>query len=426
MSVIGQGKTDGMLTEAEAAAICDRAAAAWDVDGKRVLLVVPDLTRTCPLGMMFRLLYERLAGRAARFDVMIALGTHPALTEAQIYRRMEITAEEHRTRYPRARFFNHAWDDPDRLMRTGTLDRGLIHELTDGRFAMDVEVTCNKAVRDADLAIVVGPVFPHEVVGFSGGNKYFFPGISGPEILNFFHWLGAVITNPRIIGNKWTPVRKVVDRAAASLPVERRALCMVVRGEGLAGLYAGTPEEAWSEAADLSRQVHIAWHDRNYHTVLSCAPAMYDEIWVGAKCMYKLEPVVADGGRLIVYAPHIREISVAHGAVLRRIGYHVRDYFLAQWDRFKDEPWGALAHSTHVKGIGTFEDGVERSRIEVILATGIPEAECREVNLGYMDPAGIDPAAFRDREDEGILLVPKAGEILHRWTDAPPELGGAG
>jgi len=56
-------------------------------------------------------------------------------------------------------------------------------------------------------------VFPHEVVGFSGGNKYLFPGVGGPQILNFFHWLGAVVTNPMIIGNKWTPVRKVVDRA---------------------------------------------------------------------------------------------------------------------------------------------------------------------------------------------------------------------
>ena len=425
MSAFGQADPAHGLREADVAAICDRAAAEWAIDGRRLLLVVPDLSRSCPLGLMFRMLYERMAARAARFDVMIALGTHPPLTEAQIYRRMEITAEEHRTRYPRARFLNHAWDDPAQLFRTGRLDRDRIHALTDGRFAMDVDVTCNRAVREADLAIVVGPVFPHEVVGFSGGNKYFFPGISGPEILNFFHWLGAVITNPRIIGNKWTPVRKVVDEAAASLPVERRALCMVVHGDGLAGLYAGTPEAAWSEAADLSREVHVQWHARNYPTVLSCAPAMYDDIWLGGKCMYKLEPVVADGGRLVIYAPHIREISTAHGAVLRRIGYHVRDYFLAQWDRFKDEPWGALAHSTHVKGIGTFEDGVERPRVEVVLATGIPEAECRAVNLGYMDPASIDPDEYRDREDEGILLVPKAGEILHRWRDAPPELGGA-
>ena len=137
---------------------------------------------------------------------------------------------------------------------------------------------------------------------------------------------------------------------------------MVVHDGGLAGLFAGTPEAAWSEAADLSDQLHIIYKGHPFHTVLSCAPPMYDEIWVGGKCMYKLEPVVADGGELIIYAPHIREISETHGAIIRRIGYHVRDYFLGQWERFKDEPWGILAHSTHVRGVGTYENGVEKPR----------------------------------------------------------------
>jgi nickel-dependent lactate racemase len=199
---------------------------------------------------------------------------------------------------------------------------------------------------------------------------------------------------------------------------------MVVREGGLAGPYFGSPEEAWSAAADLSDRLHVVYVDRPYHTVLSCAPAMYNELWVGAKCMYKLEPVVADGGRLIIYAPHIAEIATVHDAVIRAIGYHTRDYFLKQWDRFKDYPWGVLAHSTHVKGIGTYDDGVELSRIEVVLATGIPEEVCRAIDLGYQDPASINPDAFRDREDEGILHVPKAGETLYRLKNAPPELGG--
>ena len=57
-------------------------------------------------------------------------------------------------------------------------------------------------------------MFPHEVVGFSGGNKYLFPGIAGPEIINFTHWLGALITNYDVIGAGYTPVRAVIDRAA--------------------------------------------------------------------------------------------------------------------------------------------------------------------------------------------------------------------
>jgi len=265
-------------------------------------------------------------------------------------------------------------------------------------------------VLDYDVALIIGPTFPHEVVGFSGGNKYLFPGIAGPEIIDMFHWLGALVTSPAIIGRKWTATRKVVDEAAAMLPVKRLCMSLVVRGDALAGLFCGSPEEAWSAAADLSDRIHIVYRERPFQSVLSCAPEMYDEMWVGGKCAYKLEPVVADGGELIIYAPHIKRISVTHGVLIERVGYHVRDYFLAQMEKFADVPGGVLAHSTHVKGLGTYENGVERPRTTVTLATGIPEATCRRINLGYRDPASIRMDEWRDREGEGRLLVPKAGK----------------
>jgi len=143
---------------------------------------------------------------------------------------------------------------------------------------------------------------------------------------------------------------------------------------------------------------------------------MYDDIWTAAKGMYKMEPAIADGGEVIIYAPHITEISYTHGQIIDQIGYHVRDYFLKQWERFKDYPWGVLAHSTHLRGVGTFENGVENPRIQVTLATGIPEERCRHVNLGYLDPATIDMTEWEGREDEGILVVPKAGEMLYRMN----------
>jgi len=290
---------------------------------------------------------------------------------------------------------------------------------------MDVPVTINRRIFDYDQLLILGPVFPHEVVGFSGGNKYLFPGISGPEILNFFHWLGAVITNPKIIGHKWTPVRAVVDRAGAMVPVARAAICMVVDHGELAGLFTGTPEAAWSAAADLSEQLHITLKPHPFQTVLSRAPLMYDDLWVGGKCMYKLEPVVADGGELIIYAPHITEISTTHGVHIEKLGYHIRDYFLADWDRFKTEPWGIVAHSTHVRGIGIMENGVEKPRVRVTLATGISPEVCARINLGYRDPATINISEFENREDEGILYVEKAGEMLYRLEN-PPEWARSG
>ncbi len=426
MTTVGKGYLDRTLTEDEVQQVCAEAIESWRPDGKRLLFVIPDHSRTCPLDVMFRVLYGLLAGRAKSLDFLVALGTHPLLTAEQIYRRVGITAADHAARYPQARFFNHEWKNPDRLIEVGRFSRADIREITDGLFEMDVSVTCNRMVLDYDLVVIIGPVFPHEVVGFSGGNKYLFPGIAGQAIIDFFHWLGAVITNPVIIGNKWTPVRRVVDRAAAMLTVERRALCMVVKHHELAGLYAGTPEDAWSAAADLSRDLHVEYHAKPFHTVLSCAPPMYDDIWTGGKCMYKIEPVVADGGKVIVYAPHITEFSSVHGAILEQIGYHTRDFFLKQWERYKGYPWGVVAHSTHVKGIGTYENGVEHPRVEVILATGIPEAACRKLNLGYLDPRRVNVEEYDGRQAEGVLCVRRAGEVLYRWKDAPPELGGAG
>jgi len=414
--MFGFGNPGSVLDERAVREVCAAAIASWGVRNKRVLAIVPDQTRSAPLDLMFRVLHDLLSLEAARLDVLIALGTHPPMSDEAIDRRLGIAEGERATRYAGTRFFNHRWDDPAELACIGSFSEEQVHALSGGRLCERVDVTINRRVLDYDLLLIIGPTFPHEVVGFSGGNKYLFPGIAGQEFLNLFHWLAALITNPEIIGNKYTPVRAMIDQAAAMVPVERKCLSLVVEGQGLAGLFAGDPEEAWSSAADLSNQIHVVYKERAFNRVLSCAPAMYDELWVGGKCAYKLEPVVADGGELIIFAPHIQTISRVHGSVIRRIGYHVRDYFTKQMARFTEFPRGVLAHSTHVKGIGTFEDGVERPRISVTLATGISEAECRAVNLGYRDHRSLDPTAWAGRESEGVLLVPKAGETLFRLS----------
>jgi len=414
----------GDVNPGEVRKLVAQACPAENYRDRRVLLIVPDATRTAPVGLVFKALHEEIGAATAACDVMIALGTHPPMSEEAICARLEITAEERHGKYARVQLLNHEWSNPDALADIGTIPADEISQLTDGRFAMDVNVTVNRRVFDYDQLIIIGPVFPHEVVGFSGGNKYLFPGVSGPEVLNFFHWLGAVVTNPMIIGNKWTPVRKVVDRAGALVAVDKLCFCLVVKGAELAGIYAGTPESAWDEASELSRALHIVHKDRPFHTILSCAPAMYDELWVGGKCMYKLEPVLADGGELIIYAPHIHEISVVHGKLIEEIGYHCRDYFLARWDEFKDKPWGTLAHSTHVRGIGKMVDGVEHCRARVTLATGIPPEVCARINMGYRDPATIDVESYANREDEGVLLVRKAGEMLYHLREQPEWAGG--
>jgi nickel-dependent lactate racemase len=423
----GRGSPGAVIGEREAEAICADYVAREGLSGRKVLAIIPDNTRTAPIGIFFRSLYRIFGGGPGRIDFLIALGTHPPMSAGEIGRRLGLAPGEGLGDFPRTAVFNHEWDNPARLRAAGTIPGDTIERMSGGLMGDPVTVTVNSLAYEYDALLIVGPVFPHEVVGFSGGNKYLVPGISGAEIIDMFHWLGALITNPVIIGRKRTPVREVVDAAAALIPVPRHCMSLVAGPGGtLAGLFCGAPEEAWEAAADLSASVHIVVKEKPFASVLSCAPAMYGDLWVGGKCAYKLEPVVRDGGELIIYAPHLHEVSVTHGPTIERIGYHVRDYFTSRPGMFSDVPGGILAHSTHVKGVGTYADGTERPRINVTLATGIPEATCRRINLGYRDPVTIRPGEWEGREEEGILRVEKAGETLYRLRDDPfPAVGTA-
>ena len=428
-----------LLAEADGASVLG---AGLDLAGKRVLVIIPDGTRTAPIPLMFRLLYERLGRRVARLDYLIALGTHPPMVEAasdhsvgvaasgrvneegftvitpSIERLVGVTATERAERYPNVRIYNHEWSNPRALETIGVISSAEAAELSGGLLAQEVPVTLNRLILDYDLLLICGPVFPHEVAGFSGGAKYLFPGIAGPDIINFTHWLGALVTSMRTIGVKDTPVRRVITRAAESVPRPVVCIALVPRGADLHGLYIGALTEAWSRAADLSAALDITYLDHPLRRVLSAPAEIYDDLWTAAKAMYKTEPAIADGGEVIIYAPHITEVSYTHGRLIDEVGYHVRDYFLKQWPRFKEIPGMILAHSTHVKGAGTYdaESGIETPRITVTLATGIPEERCRRINLGYADYRTINPSQWMGRED--ILYVPHAGERLYRVRES--------
>lgn len=411
----GKGSKEELLTDEELALICRQGLEEAHVEEKGVLVIIPDSTRTAPIPLCVRTLTSTLKGKVKRLDFLIALGTHPPMSETELNAHLGTTREE-RARL-KVRVFNHAWDRPEELQRIGTISMREMEDISHGLLSEEVPVEINRRIFDYDHLIIIGPVFPHEVVGFSGGYKYLFPGISGPAMVHRSHWLGALITNPKINGTKWTPVREMIHRAASFVGIPTTLFALVMLRHNAHGLYVGDPIEAWEAAADLSAKINIVWVERSFHTVLSAAPAMYRELWTAGKCMYKLEPVVEDGGKVIIYAPHLHEISVTHGELIRRVGYHTRDYFLTQWDRFKEVPGSILAHSSHVRGIGTYKDGVEHDRIEVILATGIPESTCRKINLGYLDPDEVNPDNYADRQDEGILLVPEAGEMLYRLAN---------
>jgi nickel-dependent lactate racemase len=412
--ILGLGSASGHLTPKDVQGVVRQGLSSLPLDGKRLLTIIPDGTRTMPMPLVFDAIEMEAASRAAALDYLVALGTHQPMSDAQLSHLVGRPVVGGQTKH--SRIFNHRWDRTETFAELGTIPAAEIRELTGGLLERDVTVSLNKLIFDYDQILICGPVFPHEVVGFSGGNKYLFPGIAGSEIINFTHWLGALITNYHVIGERNTPVRAVIDRAARLIDRPISCLALVVTHDGVAGIYFGSAQEAWRAAADLSARVHIIYVERPFRRVLSIMPEMYDDLWTAAKGAYKLEPAMADGGEIIIYAPHITEVSYTHGRIIDEVGYHCRDYFLAQWQKFKHYPGGVLAHSTHVKGLGSYDaaTGIETPRIQVTLATGIPEERCRLINLGYMDPASIKIEEWTGREHEGILVVPRAGEMLYR------------
>ena len=385
--------------------------------GAKVLVLIPDHTRSLPLPQLFRMLVDVLYD-AKQLDFMVALGTHPPLSEAQLCNLVGISPEKHGSTFKQIGLLNHAWDNPDSLAQIGSLPQAQIQEIAGDiwhpTLGGDVPVRINRLVLEYDHIIILGPTFPHEVVGMSGGAKYLFPGISGPEMINTTHWLGALSGVVDTIGVKDTPVRAMIHAAVEHLSTPVTLIALVVVGEGVAGIFIGDLISAWGAAADLSAQRHIQWVEKPFQRVLSCAPPMYDELWTAAKARYKLDPAVAEGGEVVIYAPHLDTVSHVHGKYIYEIGYHVLEYFLKQWDRFKHIPVGVLAHSTHMRGAGRFEDGQEYPRVKVTLSSQIPPQDCERLSLGYLNPDNVDIHQWINRESEGILLVPKAGEILYR------------
>lgn len=408
--------------------------AAHPFDGRSVCVLVPDATRTCPLPLLMRAVHGALHGRVGRLTVLVALGTHAPMEEEALAAHLGYEPGRLEDTYPGVTVVNHEWWKPETFADLGTVPASRIRELSEDRMDLEVPVLLNRAVVEHDVALVLGPVLPHEVVGISGGNKYFFPGVGGQKIIDVSHWLGALITSAEIIGTTGiTPVRALIDDGAALIPSEKLALCAVTaetadgavdgaigaavatpaRTSGLHSLSFGDTRASWASAAEVCAATHVTYRDAPVRRVLSIIPEMYDEIWTGAKGFYKLEPVVADGGEVIIYAPHITEVSSTHKEIYE-IGYHCRDYFVEQWDRFSHIHWGVLAHSTHLRGAGTYDadTGEERLRVQVTLATSIREDVCRSINLGYLDPGSVDPDEFA--ADPDTLVVPRAGEMLFR------------
>ena len=417
-TVLGESSTDGLSLSALTAIVQE----ALDTiePGERVLAIIPDKTRDDNTDFLFPVATDFLTRRGvASFDALVAQGTHPPMSTAQ--KLAKIGAAAIGADRFQGQLFDHRWDQPEELIALGELSSGTVKELTGGLIEHAVPVSINKLLTPGvyDTVLVFGATVPHEVAGFAGGAKYFFPGVAGPELTHTTHWLGALAGIEHIIGEVETPTRRLIEAAADLIAARVISLNSVVSrtadGQLVTyALFAGDIREAFRRAAEVSRRVHIRYTGRKYRMVVALLDPHYDEMWVGGKASYKLGAIIEDGGELIIYAPHLTKLSETHGALIEKYGYapleSVRDMLGASPEL--RENLCIAAHLAHVAYAGrTDEQGRVVPRYRITMATGLDEETCNRVNLGYLNHRTLDLAALGSQPD--TLVVKDAGRDLY-------------
>ena len=416
-STIGCGAATLALSPEELRAIVATALA--DIGpGERVLAIVPDKTRDDNTDQLLPFAAEILAQKKVeRFDALIAQGTHAPMNETE---KREKIGWSGIAPGNLGNIFDHQWDRDDELVTIGELSAAKIADLTDGLMHEAVPVRINALLAPGryDTVLVFGATMPHEVAGFAGGAKYFFPGVAGPELTHLTHWLGALATIENVIGRIETPTRRVIEAAAALVSPRIISFTSVStrNSEGLRthALFAGNIYEAFRRAAEVSGQVHIKHIGRKYKRVVALLDRHYDELWVGGKASYKLGSIIESGGELIIYAPQLKQLSATHGRLIEKYGYapleQVRE-MVAGSDELRANLCVA-AHLAHVS-YGSARDAAGRlaPRYRITLATAVSEAACLRVNLGFLDHRQFNVEDYR--ADSETLVVEDAGRDLY-------------
>ena len=416
----GFGAPGADLNAADFRSIIEKALANVAV-GAKVLAVIPDKTRDDNTASLFPIAVEILKSKGVKIlDAIVAQGTHSPMTANE--KRQKIGIGDGATIEKLGKVFDHRWDSPAELVSIGELSAEKVVELTGGLIEKAVPLTINKrlAPGNYDLILQFGATMPHEVAGFAGGAKYFFPGIAGAELTHATHWLGALATVEQVIGRVETPTRHLIEAAADFISAPIISFTSVVSRNAknrlqTHALFAGDFRLAVRRAAEVSRHVHIKYTGRKYRRVVALLDEHYEELWLGGKASYRLGAIIEDGGELIIYAPRLRCISDTHGALIERYGYApleiVRE-LVAQSGELQNNLCVA-AHLTQVAYAGRRdENGRVTPRYQIILASQIDAEICRRVNLGFMDYREFRRENYEN--DADTFVVERAGRDLYR------------
>lgn len=409
-SLVGNGSASSVLVESDFRKIVEQALETVPAKAK-VLAVIPDTSRDDNTHILFPLIDEILRSRRVQcFDALVAQGTHPPISGAEKLEKIGLDDFA-------GNIFDHEWDNPAQLTNIGRLDADVAAKASGGEFAQSIDLTINRLILDYDLILVLGATVPHEVAGFSGGAKYFFPGISGADLTNATHWIAALAGIENIIGRIETPTRHLIELAADHINAEIiNFSSSVSRNSGSElvthALFAGDLRLSFRGAAEVSREINVKFIDRIYERVIAVLDKHYTDLWTGGKASYKLGGLIEDGGELVIYAPHLTKLSETHGAAVEKFGYAPIEQ-VKEWAAGSHELQKNLcvaAHLAHVSYSGSGADP-KRPKYKITMASGLSDPLCKKVGLGFADHENFDLAAASD--DAETLVIQNAGRDLY-------------
>ncbi len=387
----------------------------------RVLVIIPDKTRDDNTHILFpaaaRVLAEKGVGK---IDVLVAQGTHSPMSMTE--KRAKIGADPDESIANLGDIYDHRWNDPDHLVNIGELSSVEVRRITGGLFTEEIPLVVNRLVADGgyDVILVFGATMPHEVAGFAGGSKYFFPGVAGAELTHRTHWLAALASVENIIGRIETPTRHLIEAAGDHIATEVVSFTSVVSRTDddrlrTHALFAGDSRLALRRAAEVSRHVHIKYTGRKYRRVVAILDEHYEDLWVGGKASYRLGGVIEDGGELIIYAPRLRSISETHGADIERFGGYAPLEKVKELVHASQELQANLCVAAHLSQVAyagrSDEAGNLVTRYRISLASQVDAETCRRVNLAFMDVNSFQVSDYEN--DPDTLIVNRAGRDLY-------------
>jgi len=388
-------------------------------EADKVLVVIPDYTRVDFSHLIAPLITQRYDS----VDFLNAGGTHRPMTNEEFEIKLSIKKSSNTC------FLNHKFSDPDMLVTIGKIDREMVKEKTEGQLDKDIDVTVNKLLfSDYDLIIALSATVPHEAAGYSGGLKIFFPGVSGPQVIDAFHWAAVLVGIPKIIGTVDNNGRDMINEGARVIfdrikcPVYSFNMVNTEEDDSILplGLYIDSGYDgfvsAYKKAVKSSSSAYVKYIDEPLSQVVQEIPHHYDEIWLAGKGSYKLQRpgVLKKGAEVILYAPHIKHFHTDPGIEkdLFSLGYHCRDKVCSLIEQGASLSKNAAAHLINVRGPGVFDPGTGKEELafKITLATAIPEEKCREMGLSYRDPSTIKKEDFTG---SGKLWIEEGGKYLY-------------